>query len=142
MTRLELNCLYNIIMLKRGEISGKLTEFVYKTCNSLSLIENERDTRIMELFLFAAIVISKAKTDWDEANRYSKLLILMELKNKRSAFLYHVFNEKVYIYNKLEQEGKEVQNEIRQNRFFVKAFRNMMKEDEGAFNLDKKDNRS
>ena len=124
MTRLELTCLYNRIIIRKDVNDDKLMRFVENMCDPQHLNDDTRDTRILELFLFAEMRIREAAGDWKGAERYGKILVLLELRCKRSAMLYSVFNERILIYDKRIEQGEDVpEKDIRNNDLLVATFR-------------------
>lgn len=122
--RNELTCIYNIVMARGGEIPEEYGKFFMDLCHSMLNDRTARDTRVLEVFMLAAIRIQICKGNYDEAERLSEKLVQIELQNKRSNVLYSAFNVRILIFEQKMEAGEMVEKcRIKKNDYYTAAMK-------------------
>lgn len=123
--RNEINCLYNLAMVRGGDVTCEEEHFLLNLCYSMLQDRMISDIRVLEMLILAAIRIQVCKGKYDEAERLSEKLIQIELKNKRSNVLYAAFNVRILIFQKRQDYGETVEkSRIERNNYYALAMKN------------------
>lgn len=120
LTRMELVCIYNMVIINNGKVSNTIEKLVRDIYNNLQINETSSDTMLMELFALAMHKIYMFHDDCRNSERSCDYLIRLELTKKRNVTIHQALNEKILLHNKMKKIGeKDIEKKIARNDFFI-----------------------